>query len=86
MLPAVGTPQEANRRVQCHNNLRHIGMAMLNYQQQYGCFPPAFIPNENGKPKHSWRLLILPFLGEDGHPAGAQRSEMPLGDRFPTTP
>ena len=39
---------------------------MHEYQQKYGCFPPAFIPDENGKPKHSWRMLILPFLGKDG--------------------
>ncbi|MCX7425615.1 MAG: DUF1559 domain-containing protein [Planctomycetia bacterium] len=65
MLPPVGAPREAGRRVQCKNNLQRIGLAMRNYEQAHGCFPPYFIPDENGKPTHSWRVLILPFLGED---------------------
>jgi prepilin-type processing-associated H-X9-DG protein len=65
MLPAAGAPREAGRRFQCRNNLLQIGMAMRNYQQEYRCFPPAFILDESGRPKHSWRVLILPFLGED---------------------
>jgi prepilin-type processing-associated H-X9-DG protein len=66
LLPAVNAPREGLRRGQCRNNLNQIGLAMFNYQQQYGCFPPAFIPDKNGKPKHSWRVLILPFLDEVG--------------------
>jgi prepilin-type processing-associated H-X9-DG protein len=66
LLPSVGAPREAGRRTQCCTNLRQIGLAMQKYQQKYGCFPPAFIPDDNGKPKHSWRVLILPFLGQDG--------------------
>ena len=29
-------------------------------------FPPAFIPDKNGKPMHSWRVLILPYLEGQG--------------------
>ena len=36
---------------------------MQSYHQKHGCFPPAYIADENGKPKHSWRVLILPFMG-----------------------
>jgi prepilin-type processing-associated H-X9-DG protein len=46
----------------CRNNLRQIGLAMHNYHDKYGCFPPAYVPDENGKPKHSWRVLLLPFM------------------------
>jgi prepilin-type processing-associated H-X9-DG protein len=28
----------------------------------YGTLPPAYIPDEDGNPKHSWRVLILPFI------------------------
>ena len=65
VLPGVQAAREAARRVQCAENLKRIGLAMQNYQQRYECFPPAFIPDENGKPKHSWRVLILPFLEQD---------------------
>jgi len=62
LLPAVGAAREAARRAQCSNNLKVIGLAMHNYEVQYGCFPPAFIPDKNGKPMHSWRVLILPYI------------------------
>ena len=46
----------------CTNNLRQIGLALHRYHQKYDCFPPAYIVDENGKPMHSWRVLILPFM------------------------
>lgn len=27
--------------------------------------PPAIVRDQDGKPMHSWRVLILPFIGED---------------------
>src|SRR5262249_16289055 len=32
------------------------------YHSLYNAFPPAYIADENGKPMHSWRVLILPFI------------------------
>lgn len=48
----------------CRNHLRHIGLAMQNYASVYGCFPPAYVADEEGLPRHSWRVLLLPFLDE----------------------
>jgi prepilin-type processing-associated H-X9-DG protein len=62
LLPAVQQAREAARRSQCKNNLKQIGLALHNYNETYGCLPPAYIADENGKPMHSWRVLILPFL------------------------
>ena len=45
------------------NNLKQIGLALLEYHQKYGSFPPAFVADANGKPLYSWRVLILPELG-----------------------
>jgi hypothetical protein len=28
----------------------------------HGSFPPAYVADKNGKPMHSWRVLILPYL------------------------
>lgn len=53
---------EPSRRVQCTNNLRQIAVALHSYHDVYGCLPPAYIADENGRPMHSWRVLILPFL------------------------
>jgi prepilin-type processing-associated H-X9-DG protein len=62
LLPAVQQAREAARRSQCQNNLKQIGLALLNYESRYGTFPPAFVADANGKPMHSWRVLILPYL------------------------
>src|SRR4051794_16491927 len=50
------------RRLSCVNNLRQIGEALQNYHQSYDCFPPAFLVDPSGKPMHSWRILIIPFM------------------------
>jgi len=63
LLPAINGAREAARKAQCRNNLKQIGLALHSYQAQFGCFPPAYIPDENGQPMHSWRVLILPQLG-----------------------
>lgn len=49
----------------CKGNLMMIGLAMHEYHSRYGCFPPRYTVDENGRPLHSWRALLLPFLGED---------------------
>lgn len=64
LLPAVQQAREAARRNQCLNNERQIALALLNYESAKGHFPPAYTTDANGKPLHSWRVLILPYLSE----------------------
>ncbi len=59
-----GGAREAARRTQCKNNLKQIGLALHNYHDAYGSFPPAYTVDSDGRPLHSWRTLILPFLEE----------------------
>ncbi|HLA85507.1 MAG TPA: DUF1559 domain-containing protein [Thermoguttaceae bacterium] len=54
--------REAARRAQCLNNLRQLGLALHEYHNVYGSFPPAYVADQHGRPMHSWRVLILPFL------------------------
>ncbi len=54
--------REAGRRAQCVYNLKQIMIAMHNYHDTWKTFPPAYIPDANGKPMHSWRVLLLPYL------------------------
>jgi hypothetical protein len=65
LLPAVQAAHEAARRAQCQNNLKQIGLALLNYESANKCFPPAVFTDDLGKPMESWRVAILPYMEEE---------------------
>jgi hypothetical protein len=37
-------------------------LAVANYHEAFGCYPPAYVADQDGRPMHSWRVLILPYL------------------------
>jgi len=45
--------------------LRAVSLALRNYHSAYGSLPPAYVVDRNGSPMHSWRVLLLPFLGQE---------------------
>jgi hypothetical protein len=62
LMPANQQTGRTSYRVDCKNNLKQIGVALHEYHEVYGSFPPAYIADEDGKPMHSWRVLLLPYL------------------------
>ena len=54
--------KESARQTQCRNNIKQIGIALHSYHDYFKCLPPAYTVDENGKPLHSWRVVLLPFL------------------------
>jgi hypothetical protein len=64
LLPAVQAAREAARRTTSQNNLKQIGLALHNYHDTYGEFPPAVVTDSSGQALYSGRVLLLPFLDQ----------------------
>jgi beta-lactamase regulating signal transducer with metallopeptidase domain len=60
-------PPTANSAENAHktlNNLRNLTLAMHNYHDKHKHFPPAVVIGPDGKTPHSWRVELLPDLGQ----------------------
>jgi hypothetical protein len=57
---AVRESSEAARRMQCVP--KQLAIVLLTYHDTYKSFPPAYTTDADGKPLHSWRVLVLPFM------------------------
>jgi hypothetical protein len=65
LIPAIGRAKVVSQRTESLNNLKQITLALKNYELANGSLPPAYVTDAAGKRLYSWRVLILPYLGED---------------------
>lgn len=73
LLPAVQKVRESARRIQCNNNLKQFGLALHNYHDVNGFFPPGslVLPNDNwgvldwSANKGTWIVHTLPYIEEE---------------------
>ncbi len=65
LAPVVQATRQQARQTQCAANLERILAAMQAYHQKHGHLPPAYSQDQDGQPLHSWRVLLLPYLGPE---------------------
>ncbi len=98
LLPAVQQARESARRTQCKNNLKQIGLALHNYHDTHGSFPPACLAMSyagaaytQGNPEPSrtavtggwgWTVFVLPYIDQ----ANLYNALAPNGNNFPSVP
>ena len=69
LLPAAQAAREAARRTQCANNLKQLGLSILNFENTYERLPAGgnYAEDHNGTVKqkeYSMFVLIMPFIEE----------------------
>ncbi|HMF10656.1 MAG TPA: DUF1559 domain-containing protein [Gemmataceae bacterium] len=74
LLPGVQKIRESANRMKCANNLKQIGLALHNYHDTVGQFPPGYVdgnknplstPDNDVGPGWSWASFLLPYLEQD---------------------
>src|SRR5579871_6455087 len=67
LLPAVQKVREAANRSACSNNLKQLGLALLNYHDANNCFPPGELTIGSGTAAihRGWITPILPNIELD---------------------
>lgn len=67
LLPAVQAAREAARRLQCANNLKQQGLAMMNHLDAYGRFPSGAFQSPKTPTGHRffWSGQLLSYLEQD---------------------
>jgi prepilin-type processing-associated H-X9-DG protein/prepilin-type N-terminal cleavage/methylation domain-containing protein len=72
LLPAVQAAREAARRAQCTNNMKHLGLAVANYESAVGAYPEAYCQTginigystagDSGWGNWSIHALVMPYM------------------------
>ncbi len=90
LLPAVQAAREAARRIQCVNNLKQLGLAVMNYESANSALPPqqtmVIVGNNQPTSYTSWGVSarLAPFL-EAGPMFNAMNFSLKYSDPTNTT-
>jgi prepilin-type N-terminal cleavage/methylation domain-containing protein/prepilin-type processing-associated H-X9-DG protein len=98
LLPAVQSAREAARLTDCRVRLKQMSLAMHEYHDGFGSFPPGWISTKTAGKSAGWcdsvstatwapwTILILPYLGEQGlHDSVDMTAQFPSWGSHATT-
>ena len=94
ILPTIQQAREVARRTQCKNNLKQISLALQNYCDLYGRFPPGYVSSSDTTattPGWGWGAMILPQMDQFplfglidfSLPIEHPLNSVPIANRFP---
>lgn len=78
LAPVARYFRAINSRATCQNNLRVIGLAMNQYNEEHKFYPTGTIPNEDLRPDQrlSWLVALLPYLADEPGSRGQKPAEV----------
>ena len=68
LIPMIEDSREAARRTRCLNNLKQIGLGLLNYETNLGALPPGVVDDlgpitqERIGRRIGWMMQLLPYI------------------------
>jgi prepilin-type N-terminal cleavage/methylation domain-containing protein len=62
LLPAIHRTRVAASRASDLWHLKQLALAAASYHDQEKHYPPAYLVDAAGRPLHSWRVVLLPYL------------------------
>jgi len=63
--PLLTSGMEAARRSHSQNNLKQMGIGLVNYHDTLGNFPPGATSDGEGKLLHGWMATLLPYVEQN---------------------
>lgn len=66
LLPAVNAAREAARATECKNNLKQIGLGLMNHEFHHGRIPSGWTADSpEGAPGWGWAAMLLPSIEKE---------------------
>ncbi|QDV23779.1 DUF1559 family PulG-like putative transporter [Aureliella helgolandensis] len=65
LRPLFHSGKLSTPRMQVSNNMKRIAMALHNFHSAFEACPPRMTVDESGRELLSWRVFLLPYLGEE---------------------